>query len=1282
MATAMASSVSQSKDPVIARSVEVGNARISSQQSSAQRLAHVQTESFPEWADPELSEEWISQPNSPMMSPKKTSDSVSSRATTTSSGEGEGTTRILTDKNPLNEQNKAATPEWKKMSNPRDFFSPMTLERMFQPNVGDLSITGSKLRHSKDTHSRLKASLSKLKSELDKVSPIFGPMQPLQENRLVTVRKSAKVQQDTKENRFAASQDRKENRLASSIVDEEGMEDENGNRQTTRTNANDIEPTKVSSPHPPQQKNFDFTVTKTTDTTMPQPVPATKLKLFQARDTYTKSKFEGLIDHTEGEAISEQCDNEPDESVEVKPLSPGKERTPKRPRLELSKSHVTTQDFMSQAEHIMDMLRGLKKPAHSMLTDGDYSQRQSEMTSVSQGQSDYESISISPERRRKYTVRQNESFDDAIASKSAPSETPYHDENEGLDEEEFRPHNDIYYDSIRNRYETSSTQLGTAAAAGSQSKRSLTEIVINPLSPIPAGAHSQQRSPNKATVQFHRPAQESPTRKSHKAMPATKSPSKRAATPNTGHPTMSSNASSKKSTSSGGQTEAMQVILKEQVEKYIPVSFGSMVFDRQNHRWIKRKKNPANDDEDDVFKGIEDLTDGAADNYLGQEDNQPQHEVFIEKYRNSLQRSLSSLEETLSRKSSSESEFTSRSESPQIRQEVTNIRNQNRGQNTYRSVPMATKETIESTPSPPQQRTNIRPTTMGSKPEVSFALPQNEQKSPYAPDISYIKSRHDATAVSQLESSFSIAVQNLVKILSDIHPFEPYWQDITILELQGRDLETLVRLDEWCPQLLNLNVNENNLGYLTGVPESTRVLRAAHNNFSELTAFGFLSNLQYLDLSNNQMETLDGMSRLVHLREIIVDNNELVNIDGIMQLDGLLRLSIRGNKLETLNFENSNLARMEDVDISSNKLRHVSSLERLKNLMLLNLDDNLLSGVNPDGYLVRLRTLKVCRNELKVFDAAAFPNLRILYLDDNRLQRVSSLRKLRLLENLSIRDQHTTTKYVTIYCCDNGDVGSGSKVLTSCSELCCPHLTDVRKLYLSGNRPKDLTFQQHFLNLQSLELASVQLKDLPDRFSSFARNLRDLNLSFNELSDISNLKHIPKLRRLYLIGNQIKGMEHLASVIATFPALQVLDMRMNPLTLSFYPPVLTVTDSKNTPAANTLGAHPPSRKDLHRQYNLVMSRRAQSAWEKRDSQFESHLPRLSLMKRQAYQGLMFISAPSLLWLDGASFTKDAMSEVSRILEKVTLNVERGSTRKSSQDDEAATRYRRLHTRKR
>ncbi|KAK9372789.1 uncharacterized protein V1513DRAFT_419373 [Lipomyces chichibuensis] len=1243
MATAMAGSVSQSKDPVIGSSVKVGHGRISSQQSSAQRLAHVQAESFPEWADPELSEEWISQPNSPMISPKKTSDSVSSRATTTFSGEGEGTTRILTDKNPLNEQNKAATPEWKKMSNPRDFFSPMTLERMFQPTFGDLSFTGSKLRHSKDTHSRLKVSLSKLKSELDKVSPILGPMQPLQQNRLVTVGKSVKVQQDTKENRLASSQDRKENRLATSTVAVEGIEDENGNPQTARTNTNDIEPTKVSSPHPPQQKNFNFTVSKTTDATLPQPVSASKLKLFQARDTNTKSKLEGLIDRSEAAAAYEQFDNEPDESVEVKPLSPGKERTPKRPRLELSKSHVTTQDFMSQAEHIMDMLRGLKKPAHSMLTDGDFSQRQSEMTSVSQGQSDYESISISPERRRKYTVRQNESLNDSIASKSAPSEIAHYNENEGLDEEELRPNNDIYYDSIRNRYETSSTQLRTAAAAGSQSKHSLTEVVINPLSPIPTAANSQQRSRNKATVQFDRPAQESPRWKSQKAMPATKSPSKSAATPNTGHPTMSSNASSKKSTSSGSQTEAMQVILKEQVEKYIPVSFGSMVFDRQNHRWIKRKKSPAgNDDEDDVFKGIEDLTDGgAAGNYLTQQDNQPQHEVFIEKYRNSLQRSLSSLKETLSRKSSSESQFNSRSQSPQIRQEVTNIRNQNRGQNTYRSVSMVTKETIESTPSP-QQQTNMRPTTLGSKPEVSFALPQNEQSSPYAPDISYIKSRHDATAVSQLESSFSIAVQNLVKILSDIHPFEPYWQDITILELQGRKLETLVRLDEWCPQLLNLNVNQNNLGYLTGVPESTRVLRAAHNNFSELTAFGFLSNLQYLDLSNNQMETLDGMSRLVHLREIIVDNNELVNIDGIMQLDGLLRLSVRGNKIKTLNLENSNLARMEDLDISSNKLRDISSLERLKNLMLLNLDDNLLSGVNPDGYLMRLRTLKICRNELKEFDAAAFPNLRILYLDDNRLQRVSNLKKLRLLENLSVRDQHTTT-----------------------NELCCPHLTDVRKLYLSGNRPKDLTFQQHFLNLQSLELASVQLKELPDQFSSFARNLRDLNLSFNELSDISNLKHIPKLRRLYLIGNQIKQMEHLASVIATFPALQVLDMRMNPLTLSFYPPVLTVTDSKDTPEANILGAHPPSRKDLHRQYNLVMSRQAQLAWEKRDSQFESHLPRLSLMKRKAYQGLMFISAPSLLWLDGASFTKDAMSEMSRILERVTLNVERGSISKRS-----------------
>ncbi|KAJ8097511.1 hypothetical protein POJ06DRAFT_261574 [Lipomyces tetrasporus] len=1235
MASAIAAGVSQTESRDW-----YGDGSTPMQQSSAQRLAQVQDESFPDWADPELSEEWISQPNSPIMSPKKASDSVSSRPTTASSGAVEGTTRILTEKDPSNEQNKAATPEWKKMSNPKDFFSPMTLERMFEPNLGDLSFTSSHLRHSKDTHLRLKASLSKLKSELDKVSPILGPMQPLKENRLVTVRNSVKVQQAAKENRVVPSEDGKENKVASSTIEEGRIEDENENPSFKRLQAKNIKPATVNSPHPPQQKNFNFNVTKTMK--MSRPLSASKLDLFQSRDTdtYTKSKAEGSLARTE-ELTSDQGDDGlepgPDESVDVKPLSPGKERISKRPRLELSKAHVTTQDFMSQAEHIMDMLRGLKKPAHAILTEDDFSHRQSELTSGSHNQSEYESVSLSEERPRKYALRQSESFDNTVASKSASSEGSYHDENEGLDEDDLRPHSDIYYDSIRNTYETSSTQLGAAAIAGPQSKQALATISLNPLSHPPATA--RQQSQNKVTEPIQRPAEEAPTPKSYKAAPTpTKSPLKKTATPNTGHPTMSSNASSKKSSSSVAQTGAMVVILKEQYEKPIPVSYGSMVYDDQNHRWIKHSKEAAgNDDEDDVFKGIEDLTDGAADNNLEQDKgDQQQDEVFIDEYRNSLQRSLSSLEETLSRKSSSESDVMSHSLSPPMHQQSNYSKTHHRGHNTHRSVPIVTQETVRSTPSAPSQHQKMRPTTIGAKPEVSFALPPKELRSPYAPDISYVESRHDATAVSQLESSFSLAVQNLVKILSDIHPFDPYWQDITILDLQDRDLETLLRLEEWCPQLLDLNVNENHLGYLTGVPETTRVLRAAHNNLSELTAFGFLSNLQYVDLSDNQIETLDGMSRLVHLRELIVDNNELVNIDGIMQLDGLLRLSVRGNNLVALNLDNSNLARLDDLDVSSNRLQSISGLERLKSLMLLNLDDNSLSSVCPDGYLVRLRTLKICRNELKDFDAVAFPNLRILYLDDNRLQSISGLKKLRLLENLSIRDQHGTT-----------------------NELHCPNLTDVRKLYLSGNRPKDLTFQQHFLNLQSLELASVQLKDLPQNFSSFARNLRDLNLSFNELSSISNLKCIPKLRRLYLIGNQIKGMEHLANVISTFPALRVLDMRMNPLTLTFYPPVFAVTDHKNIAEANTIGCHSMERKDLHRRYNLVMSRQAQSAWEKKDKQFESHLARLSLMKRQAYQGLMFTSAPKLLWLDGASFTKEAVSELSRILERVTLNVERG-----------------------
>ncbi|KAK9479199.1 hypothetical protein V1514DRAFT_328729 [Lipomyces japonicus] len=1172
----------------------------------------------PEWADPDLSEEWVSQPNSPVDDPAK-SDTLDSKATAASSDAGIGTTRIVAspDKNiDAATGVRHGTPGWKKIDPSKDIFSPLTLERMFKLGTEDTS--NAKIQHSRDVHSHLKSSLSKLKYQLDKFSPILGPNP--------SIYQSEQAQSQASNDSHQKGTLRKPSTY--STIDEEAS-DREYDYDTT------------GSPHPPRQKHFTFTkepkLQKEESQRQPSsPGKSSPLRLFQKHDTYTSSKFDGLIP-TLGEDAVQALEAAGDRSVSLEPASfdnnnnneseittaslssPQKERIAKRPRLEQAEPKipvtVTTQDFLSQAEHVMDMLRGLKKQSDSLATeDGDPLQRLSVMTASQTN------TALSKSMSRNNSLRGGALSSVESARSSVDSEANqgtfrrnfyYRNENKRFDEDEFNEHSDSYYNSVKGVYEKGSIQLGIGHVSGTRGKRSLTEIGINHLSPAPSSARQTvQKSPVKNN-NFRAPSSpELLTRRDRTPISSTNSSGKAGVDPFR-QVTMTSNGSSKKSSATSSVNDNMTVILPEQVKNLIPSTFGSMVFDRQHHRWVRHAKSQVigEPDEDDVFEGIDDLSDEEKEKSLVLQQQQPQqHEILIGDYQNSLRQSLSSLENTLSGKSASSvvSDFPPPKKESYYQHRIE--------QHDLFADPVKHV---------PNYSPRSKPPNNSGKPEVSFAFPPIEH-SPNAMDVSYVEGRHDATAVSQLDSSFSIAIQNLVRVLSDIQPFEPYWEDITTLNLPSRNLETLVRLEEWCPNVHNMNVSDNHLGYLTGVPTTIRNLNTSKNNLSDLTAFGFLSNLQYLNLSHNQLETLNGLSNLYHLRELIVDNNEITNINGILHLEGLLRLDLRNNNLKQVNFENARLTRLEELDLSCNNIRHLTGIETLTRLMNLMVDQNSLSKLKSKGLLPRLRTLKASQNDIEIFDVSAFPYLRLLYLDNNKLLKVSGLKKLRLLENLSIRDQRINSR-----------------------EPQCPGVSEVKKLYLSGNLPSDFIFNQYFLNLQILELASVQLAQLPVNFAKFANNLRELNLSFNELSDISELKHIPKLRKLYLIGNQIDDMQHLSSVLQKLPSLQVLDMRMNPMTLHFYPPVVAIeSENSNSP------------KHLHRQYTLVMSRQAQASWEKKDKLFESHLPQISLVKRQAYQGLMFVSSSSLIWLDGSTHDKDSVTELTQVLENIAISTEK------------------------
>ena len=159
------------------------------------------------------------------------------------------------------------------------------------------------------------------------------------------------------------------------------------------------------------------------------------------------------------------------------------------------------------------------------------------------------------------------------------------------------------------------------------------------------------------------------------------------------------------------------------------------------------------------------------------------------------------------------------------------------------------------------------------------------------------------SSTREVSNPLSLAAQDLIKKLTDIEPYEPYWDYIRSVNLRARGLETLHMLDHFCGRIEELDVSGNQIRELNGVPATVRQLSIRDNCLSDLAAWDALRNLQYLDVSNNGISSLQGFQNLYHLRSLRADGNEIDSINGLEDLNGLTSLSLRGNRLRVVDFE-------------------------------------------------------------------------------------------------------------------------------------------------------------------------------------------------------------------------------------------------------------------------------------------------------------------------------------------------------------------------------------------
>ncbi|SPO21895.1 uncharacterized protein UTRI_01883_B [Ustilago trichophora] len=410
------------------------------------------------------------------------------------------------------------------------------------------------------------------------------------------------------------------------------------------------------------------------------------------------------------------------------------------------------------------------------------------------------------------------------------------------------------------------------------------------------------------------------------------------------------------------------------------------------------------------------------------------------------------------------------------------------------------------------------------------------------------------------DASFNFAHDKVLEAITDVEPWEPGWDELQSVNLSRRRLESCVRLKEFLPMLEEVDLQGNELSYLTGIPASVRVLNVAQNRLTSMASFGHLLHLEELDISGNQIDSLSHLSCLKHLHTLKADGNAISSLDGIDKIRGLVHVSLSGNRLKGVNLATTQWAGLETLDASHNQLISIRGLSLMRRLKSLNLDHNDLNMVDLSPAMPRLRVLRVSGNvHLQTLDVAPAKRLRTLYADYCDLDRIENLDQLEHLDNLSMRQQ------------------AEAAIAWPADQL-----RDVRRLFLSGNAfPQGISTSTtvetrkpiapalstqsplvqplRFLNLVYLELSACQLMHLPEDLSAVAPNLRSLNLDHNLISTLPSLSGMQRLKRLSLVGCRVKKSKSVITAVRGLSELQVLDCRTNPCTLGLYAPLIAPT---------------------------------------------------------------------------------------------------------------------------
>jgi len=300
----------------------------------------------------------------------------------------------------------------------------------------------------------------------------------------------------------------------------------------------------------------------------------------------------------------------------------------------------------------------------------------------------------------------------------------------------------------------------------------------------------------------------------------------------------------------------------------------------------------------------------------------------------------------------------------------------------------------------------------------------------------------------------------------------------------------------------------------------------------DLAVISKLTNLKYLDISNNNVTDLSALSSLKNVKYLSIATNPVENLAGVEGMTEMKLLHALDCSLTDINAVKG-FAKLENVYLSGNKLTDLSALSSATEVVYLDASDNGITDMSAVTGMTKLVTLALSDNNITAIpDLKGLDRLGSLDLSDNALKDASGLASfnpnypgmtdddIEADKKVEKEDDKAANKNtVTINLSDNyiTNIALSAKKLSSldlsdnkltAGDEAALKFTDCAKLEtltLTDNKTlTSLKGIETLLSLKTLTANKTGVTEIPDLKA--LKNLTTVNLSDTDLESLSGLK--------------------------------------------------------------------------------------------------------------------------------------------------------------------------------